>query len=164
MTTTTEQIDWVHGRATGDDSGGQPFYEMPCFKTIEEGMNWVEQIKEKNYPCVKLTVDYNVTEWGKYGPESKCLSKRTDTLYQHNTNIADDAEFYARLKGFGQFVDGEWVVIRNQKLIFTSMDEKEALERAWKHCSGRCLVRKAWHETENDDLDTLGKRKRLYGY
>jgi hypothetical protein len=152
-----EKIIQIRGTAKDDDSGGWPFYETPCFDSKEEALIWANMAQEKGYNYIRVDVTISVEfnerggGWGYY--------TRSESPFIYDANIRTDAEYYAKLKGYGQLEDGFWIVIRNRKILCYSKNEKEALEAACRE-TGRCLVRCAWHETENDEMDVLAIRKR----
>ena len=151
-----ETISAIRGTAKDDDGGGWPFHEMPCFEKLEEGMKWAEGTKAKGYPYVELCVTFDVVE---IYAGSTCHTMRWERPYLYNANIALDAAYYEKLKGYGLLGDGEWVVIRNGELLCSSWEEGEVLRIADQQ-DGRCLVRKAWHETDHDDLSEVEVMKR----
>lgn len=151
-----EKIIQIRGIAKDDDGGGWPFYETPCFDSKEAALIWANNAQKKGYNYIKVDVTIHVEEiWG----ENWAFYNRYESPFVYDANIRNDAEYYTKLKGYAQFEDGFWVVVRNQKILCYSKSEKEALEAACRE-TGRCLVRCAWHETENDEMNVTEIRKR----
>jgi hypothetical protein len=149
-----EKITSISGRAKDDDGGGAPFHEMPYFKNMKEAMAWTRDARAnpKQYRYIELSVDIMVTDMCYYDDGTNNLRgyQRWQQPFLHNANIESDATLYERLKGYGQFKQGEWVVIRNGFLVGCSENEADAWLMA-SRSTGRALVRQVGFEGPDDD-------------
>lgn len=147
-----EKIRFISGRAKDDDGGGAPFYEMPCFETIEEALAWTSEARANpaQYRYIKVDVEIDVKET-LYYDDGSCVtyySRRDEQPYVYNANVDSDAEFYERLKGYGQLGPDQWVAVRNGVLLACTDNEAEAWHAALHNGNsiGRALVRQVGHE------------------
>jgi hypothetical protein len=56
------------------------------------------------------------------------VTKNDSETFQCIPECGSDEIYYQQLKSAGKFKDGEWVVIRNMKLLVNTPDERVALE------------------------------------
>jgi hypothetical protein len=151
-----EKIRCVSGWAKDDDGGGAPFHEMPYFNDVESALAWAREARAnpKRYRYIKVDIEYDVRETRRdaNGRENKCYYQRSERPYEYNAAIEDDALFYERLKQYGQIVEGDWVVIRDRKIVAHTRSESDAW-RAAAHSTQRALVCRVGEESAGDERD-----------
>lgn len=151
-----EKIRCIRGTAKDDDGGGWPFHEVPCFDTVDAGLAWAQEARAnpKQYRYIKLDVDYDVKEKRRdaQGREYTCYYQRAERPFEYNAAIEDDTLYYERMKQYGMIAEGDWVVIRDRRLVVQTRDEG----MAWKSASRstqRALVRCVGQESPDDERD-----------
>jgi len=92
-------------------------------------MGWIELHRHRRY--LKVTVDIWVTEhhYGNQGVKVRSeYYFRYETVFLQDLNVDLDKAYYWELKKSDEakFMPGEWVLIRNGKLIVKTMDVREA--------------------------------------